>query len=127
MTGKQTNMAAADAANGTKVRSAYFKGLDMKFQHWYVGKIDPYLLKKKDFSYSLEALPSIEFPDVCNYILLETSFYTNKQMKAYKSLEAFNYFVCGWVEELGVIRLGNDNRLIYAIVSVDQCFAYRMC
>ncbi|KAJ8373487.1 hypothetical protein SKAU_G00040670 [Synaphobranchus kaupii] len=35
-----------------------------------------------------------------------TSYYTASQMKAYKSLEAYNYFVCGWVNDLAVESLG---------------------
>ncbi|KAJ8339565.1 hypothetical protein SKAU_G00363510 [Synaphobranchus kaupii] len=35
----------------------------------------------------------------------QTSYYTASQMKAYKSLEAYNYFVCGWVNDLAVDSL----------------------
>ena len=105
--------------------SDYFKKLEPKFQGRYTSKcsrcdgVDPYCLKKKDFSYKFEDLPNIEFPDVCNYLVLQTSFYTNQQMKSYKSLEAYNYFVCGWVEDLGVKHLNENNSLIYARVSIN--------
>ena len=32
-----------------------------------------------------------------SYLVLETSFYTKKQFKAFKSLEAFNQMVSGFV------------------------------
>ncbi|CAL8282289.1 unnamed protein product [Boreogadus saida] len=35
-------------------------------------------------------------------------------MKAYKSLEAFNYFVCGWVNDLGTKEAFNKGRLVFA-------------
>ncbi|KAJ8369340.1 hypothetical protein SKAU_G00093680 [Synaphobranchus kaupii] len=35
----------------------------------------------------------------------QTFYYTASQMKAYKSLEAYNYFVCGWVNDLAVDSL----------------------
>ncbi|XP_048023246.1 uncharacterized protein LOC125253351 isoform X1 [Megalobrama amblycephala] len=41
-------------------------------------------------------------------------------MKAYKSLEAYNFFVNGWVHNLGVKRLHDDHRLIFAGVNHSQ-------
>ena len=34
------------------------------------------------------------------YLVLQTSFLTTKQYKAYKSLEAYNQFVNGWVKDV---------------------------
>ena len=39
----------------------------------------------------------MEGSDLLSYLVLETSFYTNKQFKAFKSLEAFNQMVSGFV------------------------------
>jgi len=81
--------------------------------------IDPYCLKKKDFSYEFIDFPSVSFPDISNYLVLSTSFYTAKQMKAFKSMEAYNFFVCGWVKDLGTKLLKDGSRLVYARVSDD--------
>ena len=83
--------------------SAYFAGLDGITRERYFQKVakyagrDPYLLKKTEFSKDLKDLPAIEAVDITNYLVLQTSFYTNQQMKAYKSMDAYNYFISGWV------------------------------
>jgi len=38
----------------------------------------------------------VEVSDLLSYLVLETSFYTNKQLKAFKSVEAFNQMVSGF-------------------------------
>jgi len=39
----------------------------------------------------------VEVSDFLSYLVLETSFYNNKQFKAFMSLEAFNQMVSGFV------------------------------
>ncbi|KAG7471803.1 hypothetical protein MATL_G00101830 [Megalops atlanticus] len=41
-------------------------------------------------------------------------------MKAYKSMEAYNFFVSGWVHDLGTKVLHNDCRLVFARVNRSQ-------
>ncbi|XP_051966455.1 uncharacterized protein LOC127632032 [Xyrauchen texanus] len=79
----------------------------------YVGR-DPFLMKMSEFSVELEDLPTVEAVDITNYLVLQTSYYTRQQMKAYKSLEAYNFFVSGWVHNLGTKRLHDDHRLVFA-------------
>ena len=54
---------------------------------------DPYSLKNAVFSEDPTQLPAVEYPDIVNYLVLQTSWATKQQMKAYKSLEAYNFFV----------------------------------
>ncbi|XP_060776033.1 butyrophilin subfamily 1 member A1-like [Neoarius graeffei] len=42
-------------------------------------------------SSELENYPSIEFPNISNTLVLQTSFYTEKQMKTWKSMEESNF------------------------------------
>ena len=65
-----------------------------------VAGIDPYTVSSSFFSDSMEKWPEIEFPDIVNYLLFTTSSYTKDQLKAYKSLEAYQYFVAGWVRSI---------------------------
>ena len=58
--------------------------------------VDPYCLRKSEFSTDFKDLPCVQFPDIFNYLVIQTaSFYTKNQMKAYKSIEAYNFFVSG--------------------------------
>lgn len=45
----------------------------------------------------LECLPPIKATDLPSYLVLDTSFYTAKQFKAFKSLEAYNQMVSGFI------------------------------
>ena len=106
--------------------SDYFYTLEANARSRYIqktklcGGIDPYCLKKSDFSYNHDDFPSITFPDISNYLALSTSHYTTctKQMKAFKSLEAYNFFVSGWVKDVGSKILKDRSRLFCGRVSV---------
>lgn len=45
-----------------------------------------------------DLLPETTHVDIMNYLVLSTSYVSCQQMKAYKSLEAHNYFTSGWVK-----------------------------
>ena len=45
-----------------------------------------------------DVVPPVSACDLISYLVLQTSFITSKQFKAYKSLEAYNQLVCGWVK-----------------------------
>ena len=53
--------------------------------------VDPVTIPDQQFD--TECLPPIEVMDLLSYLVLETSFYTKEQFKAYKSLEAYNFVV----------------------------------
>ena len=44
-----------------------------------------------------ECLPPIEASDLLSYLVLDTSYYTTKQFKAFKSLQAYNQMVSGFI------------------------------
>ena len=44
-----------------------------------------------------ECLPPMESTDILCYLVLETSFYTKEQFKSFRSLEAYNHMVSGWI------------------------------
>ena len=94
------------------------KGLAVDIQERYKIKIaqcegtDPYTVKKAICRNKIDNYPAVLFLDICNYLVLQTSFYTTKQMKAYKSMEAYNNFISGWVKEIGTKRLQNNSALL---------------
>ena len=68
------------------------------------GVTDPYDLPPslftpidKHVAFDNTVLPQLCYPDIFNYLVETCSFYTSRNMKAYKSLESFKYFVAGWV------------------------------
>ena len=58
---------------------------------------DPYLLKDK-WSDDIASLLGITWRDVTVYLLDTPSTYTKESIKAHKSLEAYDYFVFGHVQ-----------------------------
>ena len=73
--------------------SDYVKKLDVKVRERYLKKIptigiDPVLIIGKRFE--PDCLPPVESTDLLCFLVHETSFYTQKQFKAFRSLEAYN-------------------------------------
>ena len=48
----------------------------------------------------VEVVPTADASNLVLYLVLQTNFITAKQFKAHKSLEAYNQFVCGRVEDV---------------------------
>lgn len=62
-------------------------------------------------------LPLVRFTWRGGILVLQTNYYTGSQMKAYKSQQTYNHFVCSWVSDLGSKAALNDCRLVFALVS----------
>ena len=65
--------------------------------------MDPYHKWQSGFSIAWQLWPDVEYPNIYNYLI--ESPYTGENLKAYKSLDAFNYFVSGWVEIVSVVNI----------------------
>ena len=46
------------------------------------------------------AIPKISLADIYNYLINTPSAYTHENLKAYKSLEAFNFTACNHVQDV---------------------------
>ena len=80
--------------------SNYAEKLEGKVKQRYLEKIsevgvDPLLIP--DHKLDPECLPPIEASDLLSYLVLDTSYYTNEQFKAFKSLQAYNQMVSGFI------------------------------
>lgn len=81
---------------------------------------DPYSLKNSEYNDDSTHLPCIEYPDIVNYLVLQTSWATKQEMKAYKSMDAYNFFISGWVNNLFTKQVGEDKTVVFARVS--RCY-----
>lgn len=109
--------------------SEYYATLDDAVKVRYKEKVtlcgfDPYQLKKSDYSEDFKLFPNVEYPDIINYLVLQTSWATSSQMKAYKSTEGYNFFVSGWVNTLLVKKVGTNKAVVSGRVSKIQYCSY---
>lgn len=93
-----------------EVKSKYFVGLtEQKDRDLYEKKLtlkngtllsDPYGLQNNEWSDDVKKLPDVTYFDIVNYLIDTPSEFTKDKLKAYKSLEAYNFFVSGHVQEV---------------------------
>ena len=106
---------SAEPANQTL--SKYVEHLDGECKQRYIGKCaivgvqDPYNLPANLFTPIHECRPSdipdFAYHDLYNYLVNRQSYFTGKALKAYKSLEAYSYFVSGWVNGVKLWKVPN--------------------
>ena len=91
-----------------KMSGSYNSTLDPPSQKRYNKKTelienkDPYTLSENEFSVDFDNFPSISYSDIVNYLVFRRSPYYADNMKAYKSLEAYNQVIEGWVRDAKV-------------------------
>ena len=93
--------------------SKYYHGLGSQDKDRYLEKlssvqVDPYLIMKNQWEDDVKLFPAVSYPDIVTYLLFTKSPFTAENLKAYKSLEAYNQFVSGWVRDLGVVKPPTD-------------------
>ena len=101
-----------------------------------LGGIDPYVIESEKFNCNIENFPAVTYPDIVNYLIFGENFpavtypdivnylifgsspFTANQLKAYKSLEAYNQAIEGWVRDVKVY-LYDDKRLAIGKVATS--------
>ena len=73
--------------------------------------VDPYQINKKDWSSDEEKLPAISYPDLLSYLLFTPSPYSKEDLKAIKSTEAYNQFLNGFVREVNVFTVQQNDKI----------------
>ena len=108
-------------ASKAVVKVTYIDTLDALTKQRYLAKIqivdgvDPYSLPNSAWSKEEACFPAVSYPDIVKYLIFNKSFYTMEDMKAWKSLEAYNQLTSGWISDV-MVFVKND----YHIVRVWQ-------
>ena len=102
--------------------SEYANQLEPKVKKRYLEKIsvigiDPVLIEGKNFE--PDCLPPVESTDLLFYLVLETSYYTKQQFKAFRSLQAYNQMVSGFIASVQR-HVMKDNFVVLAKVRHSQ-------
>ena len=88
--------------------SSYFNELQKEDKAKYKRKLtltngqllpDPYGIVE-NWKSDVKLMPDVSWGDIYNYLVNSPSEYTHDNLKAYKSLEAFNFFVCNHVQDI---------------------------
>ena len=84
--------------------SSYADGLSVEAKSRYldkiavIGGIDPF--RSSIFGEHRYDSPSVDACALLSYLVLQTSYITAEQFRAWKGLELYNQFVCGWEKEV---------------------------
>ncbi|PFX30140.1 hypothetical protein AWC38_SpisGene5098 [Stylophora pistillata] len=97
--------------------SEYTKKLEPGVRQRYLEKnsaigIDPFLIQNENFQ--PDCLPPVECTDLLFYLVLETSFYTQHLFKAFRSLEAYNQMVSGFMASVKGHIIGANKFVVLA-------------
>ena len=74
--------------------------------------IDPCDIGKGKLNKDIISLPAITYNEILNYLIDTRSAYTRDELKAYKSLDAYNQCVCGWVKDVQSLEVKADCAVI---------------
>ena len=126
-----TNMTSSSCDGTSFSYSKYYLELKGDAKKRYDDKLklincteDPYCRMESPESFSGAPIqwhewPDLMYADIYNYLILTPSLYTHEQLKSYKSLEAYNQFVNGWVSNIVVtMSTATDKTKIYLFTAL---------
>ena len=92
----------------TNEKCEYFESLSEEDKKGYLAKLtlstgeqlpDPFILHS-NWSADVSLLPDITYPDIYHYLIEHPSQFSKESLKAYKSLESYNFFISGHVQNV---------------------------
>ena len=86
---------------GRQAKKRYREKLDLPVID--KGAPDPYAVAGELVEKFSDTLPKIEYADIYNYLVTAPSPVTKEELKAYKSLQGYNYLTSGWVGAISTI------------------------
>ena len=121
---QENNMADKENENEKRAEnvastSKYAMGLDSVARERYERKLelfsggfkvpDPFAMKESEWSLDMTKWPPVEYADLFNYFINTPGIYTKESLKAYKSLDGYDYFVSGHVHEVFISEISPDS------------------
>ena len=99
--------------------SDYYKSLNNEDQINYKKKLtlksgllpDPYIFT--NWQDDVRLLPDIGMADIYLYLIETPSLFTHEKLKCYKSLDAYNFFLCGHVQDVFYHEISKENEYCY--------------
>ena len=101
--------------------SKYFTSLSDEDKEGYISKLtlsdgqilpDPYSLVE-NWKNDVRSMPDISWGDVYNYLINTPSLFSKEALKAYKSLEAYNFYTNGHVQDVHYHEINRGNSFCY--------------
>ena len=121
--------AEKSSKKNTEKKLKYGESLQGEVKKRYLSKLkaiddlDPYEIPRKDWDtdaskgkLDVNIFPGITYPDIVIHLSNTPSPYSLEDFKAYKSLEAFNYYNNGWVKDVKMKAVKEDVRIVSARV-----------
>ena len=96
--------------SGKNILKGYFNGLSPELFELYGKKLsdlainDPFEMLISKFEENMEEQPEVAHGDIVIYLVFGTNTVTHQQMKAFKSLEAHNYYTSSWVNSCVYVK-----------------------
>ena len=72
---------------------------------------------EENLNFDTERFPKIPYPVIVSYLLFAPTPVTAEELECYKSMEASNYFLCGWVKEIATKSFKYESCLILGKVN----------
>jgi len=85
--------------------------------------VDPYKIHNDAtllWSTNVQELPPINLIDIYDFCITQTSFYTKSELRAYKSLTAYDYFISGHVVDSKFLHLNSNILLISEVYNLEM-------
>ena len=110
------------------IGSSYFQSLDYSAQKRYLTKLkvdghdlkDPYDIPDDLWLDDPSKWPDIQFGDIYTYLIDTPGIFTKESLRAYKSLEAYNYFYNGYVHTVYYYNACQKICMLKALVNPSQ-------
>ena len=108
-------------------KSEYFDSLSKEDKKGYLIKLtlsigeqlpDPFILHS-DWSDDVSLLPDITYPDIYHYLIEYPSQFSRESLKAYKSLESYNFFISGHVQNVYYHKVEKKSKLCF--IKMEVC------